>query len=152
MDDLALGEAFLENDLPVRSLGGKGIISLRMYPEGVGSLIEGWCKIFAVGSKSTHPLVMLMVIFWISGSFIAAGALISSIIDWNPAAMLFSGILYILYSIQTTWFASRVGNFRWGVFPFYPILFLFFVGIYLYSFIRVNIFHSVSWKGRKIKV
>lgn len=152
MDDLALGEAFLEHELPVRCLGGKGIMSLRMYPEGVGSLIEGWCKSFAVGSKSTHPVVMLMVILWISGSFIAAGALISSITEWNPAGMLFSGILYILYTIQTAWFASRVGNFRWVVFPFYPILFLFFVGIYLYSFIRVNIFHSVSWKGRKIKV
>ncbi|MGD6843581.1 glycosyltransferase family 2 protein [Bacillus infantis] len=152
MDDLALGEAFLEHDLPVRCLGGKGIISLRMYPEGLGSLIEGWCKSFAVGSKSTHPAVMLMVIFWIAGSFIAAGALISSITEWNPAAMIFSGILYILYSIQTAWFARRVGNFRWVIFPFYPILFLFFAGIYLYSFIRVNIFHSVKWKGRNIKV
>ncbi|WP_456276567.1 glycosyltransferase family 2 protein [Bacillus sp. AK128] len=152
MDDLALGEAFLEQDLPVRCLGGKGIMSLRMYPEGVGSLIEGWCKSFAVGSKSTHPLVMLMVIFWISGSFIAAGALITSIIEWNPIAMLVSGLLYILYTIQTAWFASRVGNFGWMVFPFYPILFMCFVGIYLYSFVRVNVFHSVSWKGRKIKV
>ncbi|WP_246945006.1 glycosyltransferase [Bacillus pinisoli] len=152
MDDLALGEAFLEQNLPVRCLGGKGIISLRMYPEGVGSLIEGWCKSFAVGSKSTHPLVMLMVIFWITGSFITSGALISSIIDWNPTAIMFSGILYILYMIQTAWFASRVGNFRWAVFAFYPILFLFFVGIYLYSFIRVNVFHSVKWKGRNIKV
>ncbi|GGN98154.1 glycosyltransferase [Saccharibacillus kuerlensis] len=152
MDDLALGEAFLEQDLPVRCLGGKGIISLRMYPEGVRSLIEGWCKSFAVGSKSTHPIVMLMVILWISGSFIAAAALISSLIAWNPASILFSGILYILYAIQTAWFAGRIGNFKMAVFPFYPILFLFFVGIYLYSFIRVNIFHSVNWKGRKIKV
>jgi 4,4'-diaponeurosporenoate glycosyltransferase len=152
MDDLALGEAFLEKDLPVRCLGGKGIISLRMYPEGLGSLIEGWCKSFAVGSKSTHPAVMLMVILWIAGSFITAGAFISSIIDWNPAAMMFSGALYILYSIQTAWFARRVGDFRWLVFPFYPLLFLFFAGIYLYSFIRVNVFHSVNWKGRKIKV
>ncbi|MDT0160897.1 glycosyltransferase family 2 protein [Bacillus sp. AG4(2022)] len=152
MDDLALGEAFLEHDLPVRCLGGKGIISLRMYPEGLGSLIEGWCKSFAVGSKSTHPAVMLMVIFWIAGSFIAAGALISSITEWNPAAMIFSAALYILYSIQTAWFARRVGNFRWAIFPFYPVLFVFFAGIYLYSFIRVNIFHSVKWKGRNIKV
>lgn len=152
MDDLALGEAFLEQDLPVRCLGGKGIMSLRMYPEGVGSLIEGWCKSFAIGSKSTHPIIMLMVICWISGSFTAVGALISSINEWNPAAIMFSGILYCLYMIQTAWFASRVGNFRWVVFLFYPILFLFFIGIYLYSFIRVNIFHSVNWKGRKIKV
>ena len=80
MDDLALGETFLEQNLPVRCLGGKGIISLRMYPEGIGSLIEGWCKSFAVGSKSTHPVVMFMVILWISGSFIAASDLVSSLI------------------------------------------------------------------------
>lgn len=99
MDDLALGEAFLEQNLPVRCLGGKGIISLRMYPEGIGSLIEGWCKSFAVGSKSTHPVVMFMVILWISGSFIAASALVSSLIGWNPTSILLSGILYVLYAI-----------------------------------------------------
>jgi 4,4'-diaponeurosporenoate glycosyltransferase len=152
MDDLALGEAFLEKDLPVRCLGGKGIISLRMYPEGLGSLIEGWCKSFAVGSKSTHPAVMLMVIFWIAGSFITAGALLTSIIEWDIGALFFSGVMYILYMLQTAWFARRVGNFRWAVFPFYPLLFVFFAGVYLYSFIRVNVFHSVNWKGRKIKV
>ncbi|MEL3971204.1 glycosyltransferase [Rossellomorea oryzaecorticis] len=152
MDDLALGEAFLDKDLPVRCLGGKGIISLRMYPEGLGSLIEGWCKSFAVGSKSTHPAVMLMVIIWISGSLTTAGALITSVIERDPAMMILSGALYVLYALQTAWFARRVGDFRWAVFPFYPVLFLFFAGIYLYSFIRVNVFHSVKWKGRKIKV
>ncbi len=152
MDDLALGQAFLEQDLPVCCLGGKGVISLRMYPESLGSLIEGWCKSFAVGSKSTHPLVMLMVIFWIAGSFTAAGALISSLVAQNPAAILLSGILYALYVVQTAWFAGRVGSFKKAIFVVYPIWFCFFIGIYFYSFIRVNVFHSVNWKGRKIKV
>ncbi|WP_175987269.1 glycosyltransferase family A protein [Bacillus sp. Marseille-Q1617] len=152
MDDLALGEAFLDKNLPVRCLGGKGIISLRMYPEGLGTLIEGWCKSFAVGSKSTHPVVMLMVIIWISGSLTTAGAFITSLVERDPATMILSGVLYILFTIQTAWFARRVGDFRWTVFPFYPVLFLFFAGVYLYSFIRVNVFHSVKWKGRKFKV
>jgi 4,4'-diaponeurosporenoate glycosyltransferase len=152
MDDLALGEAFLDQNLPVRCLGGRGIISFRMYPEGLGSLIEGWCKSFAVGSKSTHPVVMLMVILWITGSLTTASSLISSIMEERTAAMIVNGALYILYSVQTAWFARRVGDFRWVYFPFYPLLFLFFAVIFLYSFIRVNIFHSVKWKGRKIKV
>ncbi|MCR8848115.1 glycosyltransferase [Rossellomorea sp. SC111] len=152
MDDLALGEAFLDQNLPVRCLGGKGIISFRMYPEGFGSLIEGWCKSFAVGSKSTHPVVMLMVILWITGSLTTASALISSIIEERTAAMIVSGALYILYAVQTAWFARRVGDFRWWYFPFYPLFFLFFAVIFLYSFVRVNVFHSVKWKGRKIKV
>ncbi|WP_226672107.1 glycosyltransferase [Rossellomorea aquimaris] len=152
MDDLALGEAFLEQNLPVRCLGGRGIISFRMYPEGVGSLIEGWCKSFAVGSKSTHPVVMLMVILWITGSLTSASSLISSMIEGSTAAIIVYGFLYILYAVQTAWFARRVGNFRWWYFPFYPFFFLFFVVIFLYSFVRVNVFHSVKWKGRKINV
>ncbi|MFC7785505.1 glycosyltransferase [Rossellomorea sp. GCM10028870] len=152
MDDLALGEAFLDQNLPVRCLGGRGIISFRMYPEGVGSLIEGWCKSFAVGSKSTHPAVMLMVILWITGSLTSASSLISSMIEGSTIAMIIYGVLYILYSVQTAWFARRVGDFRWGYFPFYPLFFLFFAVIFLYSFVRVNVFHSVKWKGRKIKV
>ncbi|WP_034761860.1 glycosyltransferase [Rossellomorea vietnamensis] len=152
MDDLALGEAFLDQNLPVRCLGGRGIISFRMYPEGVGSLIEGWCKSFAVGSKSTHPVVMLMVILWITGSLTTASSLISSIVVGETTAMIVYGVLYVLYAVQTAWFARRVGNFRWGYFPFYPLFFLFFAGIFIYSFVRVNVFHSVRWKGRNIKV
>ncbi|WP_433747872.1 glycosyltransferase [Falsibacillus pallidus] len=152
MDDLALGQAFLDQNLPVRCLGGRGTISFRMYPEGLGSLIEGWCKSFAVGSKSTHPVVMLMVILWITGSLTTASALISSIMDASAVLMIINGALYILYAVQTALFARRVGNFRWMYFPFYPLFFIFFAGIFLYSFVRVNIFHSVKWKGRNIKV
>ncbi|WP_079527969.1 glycosyltransferase family 2 protein [Halobacillus hunanensis] len=152
MDDLALGQAFLDKNLPVYCLGGKGVISFRMYPEGLKSLIEGWCKSFAVGSKSTNPVVMLMTIIWISGSFIITGALFSSITALNPAAIIFSAILYILYTFQTAWFARRCGDFKWFIFPFHPVLFLFFTGIFLYSLFRVNILHSVKWKDRKINV
>ncbi|MGE6377692.1 glycosyltransferase family 2 protein [Peribacillus muralis] len=152
MDDLALGQAFLDHNLPVHCLGGKGIISLRMYPEGLSSLIEGWCKSFAVGSKSTHPVIMLMVIIWVAGSFITTGALISSIIELNTPVIIFSAVLYIFYTLQTAWFARRVGNFRRAVFPLYPLLFLFFTGVYVYSFFRVNVLRSVKWKGRKINV
>lgn len=152
MDDLALGQAFLDKNFPVHCLGGKGIISLRMYPDGVKNLIEGWCKSFAIGSKSTHPIVMLMVIIWIAGSFTITAALISSIAAANPVSIVFSGILYILYAVQTAWFARRCGNFSWTIFLFYPVLFLFFTGVYVYSLFRVNVLHSVKWKDRKIDV
>lgn len=152
MDDLALGEAFLEQDLPVHCLGGKGTIALRMYPEGLGSLIEGWCKSFALGSKSTHPVVMLMVIAWISGSFITAGVLISAVLTTDLLLLLFSVLLYIVYVIQTGWFARRTGSFKWYIFPFYPVLFIFFTLVFLYSLFRVYVLRSVKWRGRKIDV
>ncbi|WP_088009297.1 glycosyltransferase [Indiicoccus explosivorum] len=152
MDDIALGEAFLGENLPVRCLGGKGILSFRMYPEGMRSLVDGWCKSFALGSKSTNPLVMAMTIVWISGSFISAISFISSLASGNAGAIAVSGLLYLLYAIQTGWYARRCGNFPWFIFLFYPILFLFFTIIFMYSLFRVNVLHSVNWRGRKIDV
>ncbi|WP_135548349.1 glycosyltransferase family A protein [Paenibacillus cymbidii] len=152
MDDLALGQAFLDKNLPVHCMGGKGVITFRMYPEGMKSLVEGWCKSFAVGSKSTHPIVMMMTIIWISGSFISTGALLSSMTANPPAAIIFSGILYMAYAVQTLLFARRCGNFSWGIFLLHPILFLFFTAIYAYSLFRTYILRSVKWKGRKIDV
>ncbi|QTH43883.1 glycosyltransferase [Cohnella sp. LGH] len=152
MDDLALGQAFLDKSLPVHCMGGKGVITFRMYPEGIKSLVEGWCKSFAVGSKSTHPLVMLMTIIWISGSFISTGALLSSMTANLPAAMIFSGILYMAYAMQTLLFARRCGNFSWGIFLLHPILFLFFAAVYVYSLFQTYILRTVKWKGRKIDV
>ncbi|MBJ6360046.1 glycosyltransferase family 2 protein [Paenibacillus sp. GCM10012307] len=152
MDDLALGQAFIDKNLPVNCMGGKGVITFRMYPEGFKSLVEGWCKSFAIGSKSTHPIVMLMIIIWISGSFMSTGALLSSIATMHPATIIFSGILYMAYALQTLLFARRCGNFNWSIFLMHPILFLFFTAIYVYSLFRVHILHSVKWKGRKIDV
>ncbi|TWT09223.1 glycosyltransferase family 2 protein [Planomicrobium sp. CPCC 101079] len=152
MDDLALGEAFLDKNLPVRCLGGKGIISFRMYPEGFKSLVEGWCKSFAIGSKSTHPLVMGMTVIWIAGSFISANALISAIASADTAAMIMSSLLYMVYAVQTGLFARRCGDFPWFIFLFHPVLFLFFIGLFMYSSFRVNVLHTVTWKGRKINV
>ncbi|REB06476.1 glycosyltransferase [Sporosarcina sp. BI001-red] len=152
MDDLALGQAFLNKNLPVTCFGGKGTISFRMYPEGFNSMVEGWCKSFAIGSKSTHPVIMLMVIVWISGSFISVGELVSSIVVGDPVHIFLSASLYALYAIQTGWFSRRCGSFKWWIFLFYPVLFIFFTGVFLYSLFRVHILRSVKWKNRKIDI
>ena len=152
MDDLALGQAYLDQDLPVHCMGGKGVISFRMYPEGFKSLVEGWCKSFALGSKATHPIVMLMTIIWISGSFISTGAFISSLIAMDLVLIVLTGVVYFLYALQTMIFARRCGNFKRFIFIFHPILFSFFAGVFVYSIFRVYILRTVNWKGRKINV
>ncbi len=152
MDDLALGEAFIESGLPVRCIGGKGTLSFRMYPEGFKSMVDGWCKSFALGSQSTHPVVMVLVIAWIAGGFISAGGLVSSLIAGNSDRLAISAILYVAYTLQTRLFARRVGSFNWFFFVFYPVLYVFFAAVFLYSLFRVRILKTVEWRGRKIDV
>lgn len=150
LDDLALGQAFLNKNLPVRCVGGKGFINFRMYSEGIQSLIEGWCKSFAVGSQSTHPIVLLMSIIWISGSFFSTGTLLAAISNGHVVSILLSGIVYMLFALQTMLFARRCGNFRRWIFLFHPILFLFFTIIHLFSLFSTHILRSVKWRGRNI--
>lgn len=152
IDDLALGQSFLDKGLPVRCLGGKGIVSFRMYEEGFYSLVEGWCKSFALGSASTHPFVMMLVILWITGSFMSVGSFVSSLLSGSVQYLLLSSLLYVLYAFQTARFARRCGNFKGIFFLFFPVLFLFFAGVFLYSLFRVHILRSVKWKDRKIDV
>ncbi|GKV68825.1 4,4'-diaponeurosporenoate glycosyltransferase [Sporosarcina sp. NCCP-2716] len=152
MDDLALGEAFLEGGLPVRCIGGKGTISFRMYPEGFKSMVDGWCKSFALGSQSTHPAVMALVIAWIAGAFISGAGLVSSLIAGEPVQIAVSAVLYAAYALQTGLFARRVGSFHWFFILFYPVLYIFFAAVFLYSLFRVRVLKTVEWRGRKIDV
>lgn len=150
MDDLALGQSYLGKGLPVHCLGGKHTISFRMYPEGMKSLIEGWCKSFALGSQSTHPLVLLMSIVWISGSFVSATAWLTALFGGHALSVISTTVIYVLYVCQTMQFARRCGNFRWPFFVVYPLLFLFFTAVFVYSLFRVHVLRSVHWRNRKI--
>ena len=68
MESLGLGKQFLKANRKVRCFGGKGAISFRMYPEGIGSLIEGFSKGFGTGAQAMSPLSLLMAVCWITAA------------------------------------------------------------------------------------
>lgn len=47
VDDVALAARYTAAGRPVTCLGGRGTIRFRMYPRGLGQLVEGWTKNFA---------------------------------------------------------------------------------------------------------
>lgn len=152
MDDFALSKLFLNENLPVTNYGGRGIISLRMYSGGVRELIEGWTKNLAIASRSTHPFVMTLINLWIFGALLATSLPLVALLTGNVLFITLSLVGYMFYGIQTAVHAKRAGNFKKRIFLFYPVLFLFFIGVFIYSLYRTHILRSVMWKGRKIKV
>lgn len=152
MDDLALGEAFQAQGLPVRCFGGRGLIRFRMYSEGFRQLLEGWTKNFATASKSTHPLVMVFVNCWIAGGSVSAVLLIIAVFFGSAFWVAAAAVLYLLNVIEMAWLSRRTGNFSWWIFPFYPVLLLFFTIVFVYSLYLTHIRKSVSWRGRNVKV
>lgn len=152
MDDYALSAGFFRHDLPVENYNGRGVITLRMYPDGLSNLLEGWTKNLATASQSTHRLVMFCVSLWISGAFIATTLLFVPLFTNNMFVIVGSLFFYIVYGLHVWWLARRAGNFSSWLILFYPLLFITFTGVFIYSLYRTHVVRSVTWKGRTIKV
>ena len=152
IEGFALGNIYKEKGLPIRLYGGKNNIHFRMYPQGVSQMIKGWSKHFATGSQSTHLFIWLLIGIWISGGFLTPDFVRVTLVGNYFSWMVIAIICYLLYFLQITVLARRTGNFSLLFTFFYPILFLFFLFVFTRSWIATHIFHTVTWKGRKIKL
>ena len=152
MDDLALGEKFRENNFPVRCYGGRGLIQFQMYPEGIKQLVEGWTKSFGTAAQSTHPIVTGLISLWISGAFFTMGSLIVALLANDTSLWIIASLVCIAYAIQFYWLAHRFGQFSLWILFGYPLFFLFFIGLFVWSLFLTKVLHRVTWSGRKLEV
>ncbi|HKL22305.1 MAG TPA: hypothetical protein VJ904_10890, partial [Tichowtungia sp.] len=169
VDDLALCGLYRRRGLGVHCFGGRGVISFRMYPGGLASLVEGWTKNMAMGASLSKLRSILLLVIWFTGisnvslavwalaaggvaggAEAAAGAGASSAGAWWSAVVV--AAVYGLYTAQVWVQLRRVGSFSLLSALLFPLEFLFFVGVFVYSIIRTRLFGSVSWKGRSIKI
>lgn len=147
IEGFALGQAYSQQGLPVNLYEGQQDIQFRMYEDGIQSLVHGWVKHFSVGATATSPKVMTSIVIWLMGSIITASGLILSLLV-KPISKVNMGILYILYTMQFIRIHRRVGHFSRWMLCLHPILFIFFSGVFLSSWIQSYCKRSVIWKGR----
>jgi 4,4'-diaponeurosporenoate glycosyltransferase len=152
VEDLALGGQIKKQKTPISCYGGNGTISFRMYPNGIGELVDGWSKGFATGAVKTYIPVLLATILWIGGSITATSHFIEALLNPSMSSILIWGGAYLAYVAQIYWMLFRVGNFGFFTALFYPIPLLFFMYVFLRSFFLIFIKRSVSWKGIKISL
>jgi 4,4'-diaponeurosporenoate glycosyltransferase len=141
LENLWLARFFRESATPVRCLLGKDVLSVRMYPDGIISLVEGWTKGFASGSKATAPLILLMIVAWLSGALTVTALFVR-------VHLIFALTLYALYVAQIFLLLRRIGSFRFYTAMFFPVPLIFFFAVFARSVIRSR--DSVTWKGRVI--
>lgn len=150
IEGIGLAENFRKNHLPLRLYSGKGVVHFRMYPAGIQQLMEGWVKSFATGAKHTHPLVMSWIICWIAGGFLIPIFLLLTLFQQSVVWFFIGIICYLLYFFQLYLFSKRIGHFSFSLIVVYPVLFIFFVGVFIRSWLATHVFKSVRWKGEKI--
>lgn len=132
VEDLALARAM---PLAVARIARPDQVRYRMYPDGVGQLVEGWTKNTAIGAANTPRASALMIVAWIAS---LCGGPITSV--W----------CYALSVLQVRLVARRAGDFGWGAAIVYPLHAAFFVVVAARSALRSAWTGSVSWRGRDV--
>ena len=119
----------------VTLFGGRGVIRYRMYPDGVGSLWRGWAKNLAGGAGATHPIVLVLVIAWMSGLL---------------QAPFTSPGLYGLFAVQLWWLLRRIGGFGVVTALLYYVPLVFFLAVFAWSTLVTLLGRPVTWRGRSV--
>jgi hypothetical protein len=148
LDDLLIGSKFVEAGIPVTNFIGYGMVSFRMYPQGLRSEIEGFSKGAILSTSTLSPRTIVPIAMWVCGLLVSDAAFILANTSW--ALPLFIG--YVMYMVQLFYFMKYVGVFGILMPVMHVFASLFFLVIMLYSLYQVVVLGQVRWKGRYVQV
>jgi 4,4'-diaponeurosporenoate glycosyltransferase len=146
LENLELASCLLVAGAELRTIGGRGTLDTRMFPLGFKQLCESWKKAFAVGARTTSPLVLGLSIAWLTSAMLTFLMLFAAPRSLFPAV----GGLYILFVCQIAWFAKQLGSFRWVTATAYPIVLIFYFAVFGQSLWTQLTGRQVRWRGREV--
>lgn len=145
VEDLALARAADRAGVPVRAQLAGDLISYRMYPEGLRSLLHGWGRNLARGAGTTPLLRLVATVLWVVAALHSGLVLVV-----DPGWLAVLG--YAAFAVQFAVVARRVGRFTPVAAALHPLALAAFVGLFCWSFVLVVHRRSVQWRGRKVEV
>ncbi|NIK77165.1 glycosyltransferase involved in cell wall biosynthesis [Paenibacillus castaneae] len=148
LDDLFLGSKFIAAGIPVTNFIGYGLVSFRMYPQGIRSEIEGFSKGAVLSTGTLSPWTIAPIAIWVVGLLMSETVFIFANSAW--AVPLLVG--YLMYMLQLFYFIKYVGVFGIMMPVLHIAASLFFIIIMIYSMYQVVFLGHVSWKGRQVRV
>lgn len=143
LENFHLADHFRTAGIAVRGVTGRGMVALRMYPQGFASLVEGWTKGFAAGAGKTPPHVMALVVAWMTS------LMLPPLLAWLAGDWRIGLATWLAGVAQLAWIARRLGSFGWTGMIFHQVPLCFFFGMFAWASMRSG--GKVSWKGREIR-
>lgn len=151
LENFFLSQKFSENLIPTRCYGGKGTISMRMFPRGLADLMRGWSKAFASGAGNTQKIILVATILWISGGIIAF--ILPVYVFYQNYGIGFKIVwpcIYLLYVIQILWMVRRIGAFSFLTGILFPVHLVFYNIVFAKSLFSLIFMKKVKWKDRDV--
>ncbi len=150
VEDIAMSHAYDAAGLPVHIYGGADAISFRMYPGGLGQLVEGWSKNFATGAGNVRPVRLALVGFWVTCTLISVQYLIEAAFGHPDVGRTVILFVYVLFVVQLAAMLRPLGNFGWLTALLYPGPLGIFVVVFARSAYLTLVRRRVVWRGRPV--
>jgi 4,4'-diaponeurosporenoate glycosyltransferase len=153
VEDICLARRYARCQLPVSVFMGADAVSFRMYPRGLGQLVEGWTKNLAVGSRLSQPIAVTSAAAWLT-SCLAIGvngaAALLRIRTISAPDALAASVAWLVVACHTRWLLGRIGGFRPVTALMHPVPLWAFVVLFGRSAWQATVRRSVRWSERRI--
>jgi 4,4'-diaponeurosporenoate glycosyltransferase len=152
VEDMALARVYAAAGDPVSVRLGGELVRFRMYPDGLGALLDGWTKNIATGAAGADRPAVLATVAWIaSAAFVAAASMgaavrrpaggphpLAAALAWLVTAGTFRAVL------------RPLGSFRPSTALLFPVPLAGFVAVFARASAISVTGRTVRWKGREI--
>lgn len=144
LDDVALAREYTRSGRRVTCLGGRGTVRFRMYPGGLGHLVE-------VAQETSRAARRVP-----EADAAARGSVDLLCIEagWGLAALAWHGgdppvalAVYGLVAVQLLWMLRRIGTFGMATAMLFPIPLAFFFVLFARSGVDFFFRRRITWKG-----
>lgn len=150
LDDMALARAWTDAGRPLAVLAGRGTISFRMYPDGLGHLVEGWSKNVAGGAARIRASTLVLTFLWVAACLSAAWWALRAPFTPAEGEVAVAVAAYVATAGQLWWMLRRIGSFGIATVVLFPIPLAFFLLVFVRSALLTLVRGRVTWKGREI--
>ncbi len=148
LENFFMSQFFKKKGIAPYTYSGQETLSLRMFPNGIKQVIEGWSKAFAKGAKHTQPLTLAASILWLFGFATAVTQMFIPQMWQNPWSITFLFLSYAAFATQLYVLGRKFGSFKVWPSALYPVTWLFYQYVFARSlFLKSN---QKTWKGRKL--
>ncbi len=146
LENLNLAELIRAYGARILCLGGRGILHMRMFPEGLGQMSDSWTKAFIHGAATSDGFVLASAVIWISALWSTALLLIVP----RDYGRLSLGVVYLMFSLQLAWLVRQLGSYRFLTFLLYPLPLAYYCAVFGRSAARRALRRKTVWRGREV--
>ncbi len=151
LEHVALAENLRHINVKSESFLGKNTIHMRMFPNGLEQLCNGWRKGIVAGASNSHPRALILISMWITGAMTAATSVFLLLLPNTSTTYLVATTLaYLTYAIQLGLSLKKIGSYHPLTSLLFPIPLFFYQTLFFTSIVDQKLGRKIKWKGRHV--